>query len=191
VTRLSRDFFHRPTLAVARALLGQRLVRLYRGRRLAGLITEVEAYIGERDLACHARAGRTPRTQIMYGPPGTAYLYFNYGMHWMLNVVTEAEGFPAAVLIRAVEPTEGMTLMQRWRGRAIALTDGPAKLTQAFGLDRRYNGIDLTAPASDLFFEPALPLPSSRILTAPRIGIPNTPEPWLSKKWNFRLVSKL
>ena len=102
-----RRFFARPTLQVARDLLGQRLVRLIptvgrgAGFRLAGVITETEAYIDQTDLACHARFGRTQRTAVMFGPPGHAYVYFTYGMHWMLNIVTEAEGFPAAVLIRA------------------------------------------------------------------------------------------
>ena len=93
-SRLPRSFFSRPTLEVARAILGQRLVRLEGGMRLAGYITEAEAYIGETDLGCHAEAGRTPRTAVMFGLPGHAYVYFTYGMHWMLNFVTEAEGFP-------------------------------------------------------------------------------------------------
>ena len=101
---LHRSFFDRPTQAVARELLGCRLIRRLGGTLLAGAIVETEAYIGERDLACHAKAGRTARTAIMYGPPGFAYVYFTYGMHWMLNLVTEAEGFPAAVLIRALQP---------------------------------------------------------------------------------------
>ena len=106
--RLERQFFNRPTLQVARELLGTRLVRLENGERTSGIIVETEAYIGEQDLGCHASAGYTPRTQVMYGLPGRAYVYFTYGMHWMLNFVTEAEGSPAAVLIRAIVPTEGI-----------------------------------------------------------------------------------
>jgi DNA-3-methyladenine glycosylase len=185
VTRLSRSFFARPTLAVARGLLGQRLVKLHDGQRLSGLITEVEAYIGESDLACHARAGRTPRTAVMYGQPGTIYIYFNYGMHWMLNIVTGAEGFPAAVLIRAMLPVEGLPLMQERRRNYKQLANGPAKLTQALDLNNHWNGADLCAPGADLFIE-ACPLPAAaKVRTAPRVGITNTPEPWLSKRWNF------
>ncbi len=106
--RLKRSFFNRPTLQVARDLLGRRLVRLDGSLRMAGLITETEAYCGEADLACHARAGRTPRTAVMYGPAGHAYVYFSYGMHWLLNVVTESPGEPGAVLIRGMEAVEGL-----------------------------------------------------------------------------------
>ena len=109
------NFYNRPTLTVARELIGARLVRILNGKKLVGLITETEAYISEKDLACHAKAGRTPRTAVMYGPPGHAYIYFTYGNHWMLNVVTEREGFPAAVLIRAVQPIEGEEIMLRRR----------------------------------------------------------------------------
>ena len=100
VNPLNRDFYARPTLQVARELLGMRLVRLEGGARLAGLIVETEAYIGQEDLGCHARAGLTERNRVMFGPPGHAYVYFTYGMHWLLNCVTEAQGFPAAVLLR-------------------------------------------------------------------------------------------
>jgi DNA-3-methyladenine glycosylase len=187
VARLPRSFFSRPTLALARALLGQRLVKVEPGRRLAGIITEVEAYIGEQDLACHARAGRTPRTEVMYLGPGRLYVYFTYGMHWMMNVVAEREGFPAAVLLRALLPIEGARVMAARRGRADHLADGPAKIAQAFGIDRRWNGIDLCAPAADLFIERAAPVPANRVRTAPRVGLGATPEPWLSKRWNFSL----
>ena len=108
---LSRKFYNRPTLTVARELIGARLVRILDGVKLVGIITETEAYIGETDLACHAKAGLTPRTAPMYGPPGHAYVYFTYGNHWMLNAVTEREGFPAAVLIRAIQPVEGIEIM--------------------------------------------------------------------------------
>ena len=185
--RLGRRFFARPTLEVARDLLGQRLVRLRNGKRLSGVITETEAYIGEEDLACHARFGRTPRSQVMYGPPGHAYVYFTYGIHWMLNFVTEAEGFAAAVLIRAVLPREGVEIMRRRRGTPDAiLTNGPAKLAQALGIDRRLNGCDLCAAESVLFVEKAPPAPGAEVARSPRVGLNHTPEPWRSKLWNFR-----
>ena len=129
---IPHEFYDRPTLTVARELIGSRLVRMLDGQRLAGLITETEAYIGEKDLGCHAKAGRTARTAVMYGPPGHAYIYFTYGNHWMLNVVTQREGFPAAVLLRAIQPVEGEEVIsRRRRGRD---TFGPGKLTQAMGI---------------------------------------------------------
>ena len=137
-TKLLRQAFIRPTLDVARDLLGRRLVRItHDGLRLSGRIIEAEAYIGMDDLACHAKAGRTKRNQSMWGPPGHAYVYFTYGMHWMLNVVTEKEGFPAAVLLRAIQPQEGLKRMQRNRGgrQDLPLADGPAKLCQALEID--------------------------------------------------------
>lgn len=186
--RVQRSFFARPTLLVARELLGQRLVRLERGRRLSGLIVETEAYIGEADLGCHARAGRTARTEVMYGPPGCAYVYFTYGRHWMLNVVTEAEGFPAAVLIRALSPVEGLATMRRRRRRPLPeLTDGPAKLCQALGIDRRFNGHDLCAPGALLFLERGPGRGRAQIAAGPRVGLNSVPEPWKSAPWNFRL----
>ena len=102
---------------MARELLGCRLVRQLNGDRLAGIVVEAEAYIGEQDQACHAKVGKTPRTQVMYGPAGFSYVYFTYGMHWMLNVVTAKEGFPAAVLIRAIQPVEGIEAERQESGR--------------------------------------------------------------------------
>jgi DNA-3-methyladenine glycosylase len=185
--RLSRDFFARPTLAVARAVLGMRLVRIQDGQRISGVITEAEAYIGQTDLGCHARAGRTPRTSVMYGPPGHAYVYFTYGMHWMLNFVTEAEGFPAAVLIRAMHPLEGLEVIAARRtGRAQAIwTDGPAKLCQALGIDGRLNGVDLCAPQAELFVEQGDPISDECVTIGPRVGLTSVPEPWKSMPWRF------
>ena len=187
--RLPRRFYGRSTQTVARELLGQRLVRLYQGRRLSGLITETEAYIGQDDLACHARFGRTPRTAVMFGPPGHAYVYFTYGMHWMLNVITEPAGFPAAVLIRAILPEEGLEVMQTLRPRPARtparLTDGPAKLAQALAIDKALNGHDLCAPGGELFIERAPVVPEEAVVLGPRIGLNNTPEPWKSVLWNY------
>jgi DNA-3-methyladenine glycosylase len=189
--RLNRAFFDRPTVAVARDLLGQRLVRLSNGRRLAGLITEAEAYVGQADLACHARAGLTRRTAVMFGPPGHAYVYFTYGMHWLLNCVTEQAGFPAAVLLRAIRPTEGVEVMRRRRGTVpeARLTDGPAKLAQALGIDGSFNGHDLCGRGAELFIERAPLPPGAVVVPGPRVGMGTTPEPWHSMAWNFRLVT--
>ncbi len=181
---LPRTFYARPTLTVARELLGARLVRLLDGVRLAGLITETEAYIGETDLGCHARAGRTKRTEVMYGPPGLAYVYFTYGMHWCLNAVTEAEGFPAAVLIRAIRPVEGVEVIAaRRRGRD---ADGPAKLTQALGIDGALNGADLCSADNGLWIEAGDPVPDQAVTIGPRVGLYTVPEPWKSQPWRFR-----
>lgn len=189
--RLPYNFFTQPTLQVARQLLGCRLVRLEGDLRLSGYITEVEAYRGEADLGCHARAGRTPRTQVMYGPAGHAYVYFTYGMHWMLNFVTEAEGFPAAVLLRGIYPTEGLEVIAaRRKGLPPALwTDGPAKICQALDIDKRFNGADLCAPATDLYIEMGLTIPDDSVTIGPRVGLYTVPEPWKSIPWRFKVKS--
>mgnify|MGYP001298331344 CR=1 FL=1 len=187
---LSRPFFARPTLQVARDLLGTRLVHLENGVRLSGIIVEIEAYIGETDLGCHAKAGLTPRTAPMYGPPGHAYVYFTYGMHWLFNCITEREGFPAAVLIRAIEPTEGLQIMAARRdGRPRRdWANGPAKLTQAMGIGPMHNTLDLCAPDSQLSLEPDVPIPEPRVTTSPRVGLYTVPEPWKSIPWRFSAI---
>jgi DNA-3-methyladenine glycosylase len=180
---LPREFYDRPTLKVARELIGARLVRILNGKKLVGIITETEAYISQKDLACHAKAGLTPRTKVMFGPPGHAYVYFTYGNHWMLNAITEREGFPAAVLIRAIQPIEGVEIMSRRRqGRD---TLGPGKLTQAMGITKSENGLDLTVPNSSLWIEAGQFIPNKSVTIGPRVGLNNTPEPWLSKPWRF------
>lgn len=190
-TRLSRAFYQQSTLELARSLLGQRLVHLQpingRVRRIAGIITETEAYCGEEDLACHARAGRTKRTDVMYGPPGVAYVYFTYGNHWMLNVVAQPEGVPHAVLIRAVQPIEGLELIARRRkGRpAPVWTNGPGKLAQAFGITGKHNRLSLTDPKAIIFIERGPAVADDRVRTGPRVGLGATPEPWLSKPWRY------
>ena len=190
--RLSRDFFAQDTLTVARLLLGKRLVRRWNNQHLAGRIVETEAYIGGDDLGCHASVGRTARNQVMFGPPGHAYVYFTYGMHWMFNVVTQVDGFPAAVLIRALKPLEGQTVMERNRkGRTgFDLCSGPAKLAQALDITRALNGVDLCARrGAELWIEDAPPIPDDEIATGPRIGLNSVPEPWFSKPWRFYIAS--
>lgn len=180
---LSRSFYRRPTLTVARELLGARLVRVLDGVKLVGLITETEAYFGPDDLASHAKAGRTIRTDPMFGPPGHAYIYFTYGNHWMLNAVTEREGFPAAVLIRAIQPIEGIdVMMERRQGRD---TFGPGKLTQALDITKSENYADLTESGSSLWIEAGVKVPDKSVTIGPRVGLNTTPEPWFSKPWRF------
>lgn len=151
---LPRAFYARPTLEVARDLVGHVLVHDARAGTAAGMIVEVEAYIGESDPACHAAPGPTRRNAPLYGPPGVAYVYLNYGMHYLVNAVTEPEGSPAAVLIRALEPIEGEGLMRRRRARGtgrrpesfatVELCRGPGNLTRALGIALRDNQRDLT-----------------------------------------------
>lgn len=187
---LPRAFYRRPTLQVAQATLGKRLVRLEAdGARTAGIVTECEAYIGEEDLGCHARSGKTARNRSMWGPPGHAYVYFTYGMHWMLNLVTEAQGFPAAVLIRALWPTEGIPRIRHRRGgRAFsALTDGPAKLCQALAVDGELDGGDLCAENASLFLEVGVAVEDGFVTSSPRVGLNNVPEPWKDIPWRFQV----
>jgi DNA-3-methyladenine glycosylase len=185
--RLPRQFYNRPALLVARELIGTRLVRLEAGERTAGIIIETEAYIGEEDLGCHASAGLTPRTRVMYGSPGHAYVYFTYGMHWMLNFVVEAEGFPAAVLIRSIYPTEGLErIAARREGRSHqGWTNGPGKICQALAINRTQNGADLCIPDAELFVEYGAHIPDSNVTIGPRVGLNSVPEPWKSVPWRF------
>jgi len=186
---LTPAFYERDVVQVARELLGMRLVRLIDGRRVGGTIVEAEAYRGEEDLACHARAGRTRRTEVMYGRAGRAYVYFTYGMHWMLNCVCGPENFPAAVLVRAIDPTEGLEqIAQRRAGRAREIwTDGPAKLAQALAIDGRFNGADLCAAGDALWIEAGVKVLDQDVTIGPRVGIDSVPEPWLSKPWRFKV----
>lgn len=182
---LPQSFYSRPTLTVARELLGARLVRILEGVRISGIIIEAEAYVGEEDLGCHAKSGKTMRNAVMFGPPGNAYVYFTYGQHWMLNAVTEKVGFPAAVLIRAIEPVEGIVIISlRRHGRD---TIGPAKLTQALGIDRSLNGGSLFDQSSGLWIEAGSPVSASDIITSPRVGLFTVPEPWKSMPWRFQV----
>ncbi len=177
--KLDRKFFARPPETVARELLGCVLVRRLGGAILRGRIVETEAYSAANDPASHAYRGRTPRNNIMFGPPGLAYIYFIYGKNFCLNVVTEPEGKAGAVLIRALEPLEGIPLMQRFRGTSVLkqLTSGPGKLCQAFGIDRALNGIDLLG--NQLYLIKGLPVDREEIVVTTRVGISTGQDlPW-------------
>lgn len=187
--RLSRAFYERPTVEVARQLLGKYLVRIDAAGVRAGMILETEAYVGPDDKASHASRGRTPRTALMFGPAGFAYVYLIYGMHHCLNIVTERENYPAAVLIRAVEPSEGLELMQKQRPTLDVrrLTNGPGKLCQAFGIDRRLNGLDMCGEA--LFIEARGTNLVDIVVTA-RVGV-DYAGPWKDKPWRFYIAGHL
>lgn len=184
---LPPQWYEQDVLAVARGLLGKKLVRQVGEQRVSGQIIETEAYRGEEDLACHARAGRTRRTEVMYGPPGRAYVYFTYGMHWCLNAVCMPAGFPSAVLLRAIAPLEGVMFIAAQRsGRPSAQwTNGPAKLTQALAITGNLNGCDLTDPAGGLWIEDAPPVADAAVHSGARVGLGATPEPWFSQPWRF------
>lgn len=185
---LPTSFYTPSALTVARALLGARLVRvLPNGARLAGRIVETEAYSGLDDLASHGRAKPTKRNRPMYGPPGRAYVYFTYGNYWMFNIVCEPEGIPAAVLVRAVEPLEGLDEMAARRPGRVPQewTSGPAKLVLAFGISGADNTLDLTTPANNLWIELGEAVPDDQVRTGPRVGMGQTPEPWHSMPWRW------
>ena len=155
------SFYARPALVVARELLGTHLIVEEGGVRRVGRIVETEAYVGEHDLACHASKGRTPRAEVLFGPPGRAYVYLIYGMHHCFNVVTDEEGVGAAVLVRAVEPVEGLLPQER--------TDGPGRLCRALGLTREHNRWDLQC--QPLYLEAGAPVADARVARGPRIGV--------------------
>ncbi|HET9326924.1 MAG TPA: DNA-3-methyladenine glycosylase [Candidatus Eisenbacteria bacterium] len=177
---LPRDFYDRPVTRVARDLIGRMLVHDTREGRVAGVIVEVEAYRGEADPASHAFRGRTRRNAVMFGEPGHAYVYFTYGMHHCLNLVTGRDGVASAVLLRAAEPRIGIEIMRRRRGVPVLerLARGPGCLAQAFGLDLTRNGLDVTQPplwVSDRRPERL----AGRIGTSSRVGIRvATERPW-------------
>lgn len=181
--KLPRSFYDQATVDVAMQLLGKYLVRKHREGVVMGRIVETEAYIGPQDLACHASKGRTARTEVMFGPAGHAYVYFIYGFYHMLNLVTEAKDYPAAVLIRAVEPVTGVDLMRRRRGTEILrnLASGPGKLCQAFAIDRSLNGADL---CGKILYVEDHGESVAQCQSKPRIGIDYAGE-WKDKPYRF------
>jgi len=182
---LPRSFYARPVLSVARDVIGKILVHKTPEGIVAGRIVEAEAYRGPEDRAAHSSGGRrTARTEAMYGPPGFAYVFFVYGMHWHLNLVTTREGAPHAVLLRAVEPLLGVPLMARRRGLAagnVSLCNGPGKLCQAFGVERRHYGVDLTRGA--LYLSEATTM-RGKLGRSARVGV-DYAESWADKPWRF------
>ena len=170
---LPRAYFNRPTLTVARSLVGKYLIRAIDGREIAGKIVEVEAYVGSQDRACHAAKGRTQRTEVMFGPAGVAYVYLIYGMYHCLNVVTEREEFPSAVLIRAIE-LDGK------------LIDGPGRLCRSLQIDRSLNRMDLTIGESLWFEDRGGVVGRGTIGAYTRIGV-DYAGTWAEKLWRFRL----
>jgi len=173
-TPLKRDFYARPTVDVARGLLGKILVR----GETAARIVETEAYLGEGDLAAHSAAGLTDRTRVIFGPPGHAYVYLSYGVHHCLDVVAETDGRPGCVLIRAAEPVAGIGVMQTRRPKARRLLDlasGPGKLAAALGLTLAHNGLDVTR-SPELTIHEARPRSEFAIAVGPRVGISKSVE---------------
>jgi DNA-3-methyladenine glycosylase len=173
-SRLTKSFFAREADIVARDLLGCLLVRMHEGTRVAGRIVETEAYMGVHDQASHARNNRrTPRTEPMYGPPGLSYVYFTYGMHFCMNVSCKAKDDPAAVLIRALEPIEGLDTMRAARGphhKDRELCRGPARLCQALAIGPAQNALD-TLTSDTIWFEKGKLRSSEKVATSARIGL--------------------
>jgi len=189
---LDKSFFNRNTLEVAKYLLGKVLVREINGKRLSGRIIEVEAYHGRDDLACHASKGKTKRTEVMFGSPGTIYVYMIYGMYFCLNIVTMPREFPAAILIRGIEPMEGIKEMMKNRNlvedKKNILADGPGKLCQALKIDRKLNG-EILGKKSGLWVEDdGYVLNEKNITRSKRIGV-SYAKHCAEWEWNWKLLS--
>lgn len=177
---LPRTFYERDTLTVAKELLGKVLVRNINGKNITGRICEVESYIGESDRASHASKGKTKRTEVMYSRAGIAYVYMIYGMYYCLNVVTEVENFPAAILIRACIPIKNIP----------DKTDGPGKLCRAFSIDRTFNMHDLTIFSELYIADDGIKIPPEHAISTPRIGVAYAGED-AHLPWRYVIQSEL
>ena len=190
--KLKRNFYNQSTLKIAQDLLGKFLVRKIGKKIISGKIVETEAYVGPNDLASHASHGKTTRTAPMFGPPGYAYVYLVYGLNYCFNIVTEGKNYPAAVLIRAIEPTEGVDLMRRLRHAPHDernITNGPGKLCQALKIDKSLNNFDLTK--NILWLEDrGIKIKPSEIIAAKRIGVDYAGK-YKNKPWRFYLRGNL
>jgi DNA-3-methyladenine glycosylase len=180
LSKLHREFYNRPTLQVAIELLGKILIYENDGQKLGGRLVEVEAYISENDPACHACRGKTPRNEIMYGDPGYLYVYFTYGNHHMLNIVTEKQGFPAAVLLRGMEPLYGINQMIKNRSaeKLTEIASGPGKMAQALGITTEQKGLDVTGSRFYIADDKSA---TGQIWQSPRIGLTDGKD----KLWRF------
>lgn len=178
---LGPAFFARDTRVVAQELIGKYLVRKIRGAEVALMIVETEAYHGQTDLACHARSGRTARNAPMWGSPGHAYVYFTYGMHWMLNLVTGPKDFPSAVLIRGLQAPKSVVR------QGVALTyNGPGKLTRALGIDKKLNGLPLTKKSGLWVEDRGARINPRHIIKGPRVGV-DYAGLYATKPWRYLL----
>jgi DNA-3-methyladenine glycosylase len=177
-TILPRDYFERSTLEVAKSLLGKYLVRETKNGIQAGRIIEVEAYVGPHDLACHASKGRTKRTEVMFGVPGVAYVYMIYGMYHCFNIVTEREGYAAAVLVRGIELADSL--------QGANLISGPGRLCRFLEIDRSLTGWDLTAGKALWLEDRGEPVSARSVQRSPRIGVEYAGK-WAKKPWRFFL----
>jgi DNA-3-methyladenine glycosylase len=186
--KLARNFYEQLTVQAAQMLLGKYLVRVHPDGVTTGMILETEAYVGLEDKASHASRGQTPRNAVMFGPAGFAYVYVIYGMHYCLNAVTEHEGYPAAVLIRAVQPCEGLELMRARRRKEDIrlLANGPGNLCQAFGIERGLNGADL---CGDILFVEDRKVNPAEIVTTTRVGV-GYAGPWKEMPWRFYIAGQ-
>lgn len=187
MTILDKDFFQQKTERVARKLLGKVLVRKIDNKIISGIIVETEGYIGPHDLACHASKGKTNRTSVMFGEAGVWYAYLIYGFYYCLNIVTEEKDYPSAVLIRALEPSEGIEHMKQNRNTDAAanLTSGPGKLCQALGINKTYNNTSATEKNSTLFIEDrGIVISPRNIVKTTRIGVDYAGE-WKDKLLRF------
>ena len=178
---LSPAFFNRSTFSVARELLGKFLVRKWHGKEIAAMITEVEAYDGFRDRASHASHGMTARNKPMFGPAGRWYVYFTYGMHWMLNIVTGPVGYPAAILIRAVEFVPSDIRKSDFR----ISEDGPGKVTRRFHIGREFDGHAASRQTGLWIEDRGIIIPRTQIARLPRIGVDYAGKEWAEKKYRF------
>ncbi len=193
--KIKKSFYNQKTLKVAKLLLGKFLIRKIGKRIISGKIVETEAYVGPKDLASHASRGKTPRTALMFGPPGFSYVYLVYGLNYCFNIVTEGEDYPAAVLIRALEPAEGVKSMFNRRGITCtpnpppALSNGPGKLCQALGIDKTLNKADLTDGV--LWLEDrGIKINPREIISKPRIGVDYAGK-YKNKPWRFYLKGNI
>jgi DNA-3-methyladenine glycosylase len=184
----NRDFYARSALLVARELLGATLVRRIDGQRVSGTIIETEAYTGLDDSASHARMGRTPHNLPMWETPGHAFVYLTYGLHWLFNVTCEPVDHPAAVLIRALEPLEGQSIMAANRPGHPPRDwmRGPGRITAALAITGLFNRADLTMDTGEIWIEPGQAIPDEQVSSGPRFGLGrHVADPWLSMPWRW------